>query len=225
MPVPTETVTGTVRAEGDAVAGAEVLLFGPGERPTLLATGTTGADGSFALAPGGGAKGPLAVLARLKGEVVGVAAREVEAARPVELDLAGPARTLTIAVAGDAGRPDALVLALEPDAPADVPERLRPFVDQTAPGVFAGRFLTRELTGETLTVRVLPGRWRIAGESLNHDRPNIPAPDFRNYVVAAARSEPDGAPLPGGESAGFALDVDRDRRVTVVLREVPDAEL
>lgn len=81
------------------------------------------------------------------------------------------------------------------------------------------------MAGVTLTVRVLPGTWRIAGEFLDHDRPNIPEPDFRNYVVTAARSEPDGAPLPGTETAGFAVDVDRDRRVSVVLREVPDAEL
>jgi hypothetical protein len=220
-----ETVTGTVRAEGDAVAGAEVLLFGPGERPELLATGTTDAGGSFALAPAGGAAGPLAVLARLKGDVIGVAAREVAAAGEVELDLPGPARTLTIAVASDVGRPEALTVALEPAEPAGVPERLRPFINQRAPGVFDGRFLTRELTGDALTVRVLPGTWRVAGEFLDHDRPNIPEPDFRNYVVAAVRSEPDGAPLPGTESAGFALEVDRDRRISVVLREVPDAEL
>lgn len=224
MPVQPEIVTGTVRAEGNAVAGAEVLLFGPGERPTLLVSGTTDAGGSFALAPGGG-EGPLTVLARLTGEVIGVAAREVPTDGPADLDLPGPARTLTIAVAGDVGTPAALTLALEPAAPAGVPARLRPFINQRAPGVFHGRFLTRELTGETLILRVLPGTWRIAGEFLDHDRPNIPEPDFRNYIVTAARSEPDGTPLPGTETAGYALDVDRDRRVTVVLREVPDAEL
>jgi hypothetical protein len=74
-------------------------------------------------------------------------------------------------------------------------------------------------------VRVLPGTWRVAGESIDHDRPNVPEPDFRNYVAAAARGEPDGAPLPGDEIAGFAVEVDRDRRITLVLREVPDAEL
>jgi hypothetical protein len=223
--VPLETVTGTVRAEGDAVAGAEVLLFGPGERAAQLASGTTAADGSFALTPSADTEGPLAVLVRLKGDPIGVAARELPTAGPVELDLAGPARTLTIAVASDVGRPDTLIVALEPEAPAEVSERLRPFINQRTPDVFDYRFLTRELTDDTLTLRVLPGRWRIAGEFIDYDRMNMPAPDFRNFVATAARSEPDGAPLPGDETAGFALDVDRDRRVTVMLREVADEEL
>jgi hypothetical protein len=66
---------------------------------------------------------------------------------------------------------------------------------------------------------------RIGGEFLDHDRPNVVAPDFRNYVVGAARSGPDGAPLPGTTHGGFELDVDVDRAVTLVLREASDEEL
>jgi hypothetical protein len=220
-----ETVTGTVRLDGKAVGGAEVLLFGAGERPPLLATGLTDAGGAFALTTAGPAEGPLAVLARLKDDVIGVAAREVVTAGPVTIDLSGPPRTLTIAVISDVGRPDGLTIGLAPSAPTDVPERLWSFINQRAPGVFDGRFATRELTGDRITVRVLPGTWKLAGEFLGHDRPNIPEPDFRNYIVASARSEPDGAPLPGTETAGFGLDVAQDCSVSVSLREVLDAEL
>lgn len=216
-----DTVTGTVRVAGDAVAGADVLLFGPGEPPALVATATTDAEGAFALDPGGAA-GPFTVLTRLTGEVLGVAAREVEGTGPVDLEPAGPARTLTVASQPPHG---SLTVALEPEAPAAVPERLRPFVNQRAPGVFAGRFATRALTGEALAVRVLPGTWRIAGESIDPNRPNMPDPGFANVIATAARAEPGGDPLPGDEVAGFALTVDRDRRVTLHLREVGDAEL
>lgn len=228
MFTPPDTLTGTVRADGDAVAGAEVVLFGlAGERPEILAAGATDADGAFALPAGEDLSGPLAVLARLTGEVVGVAAVEIAAPPdgPVAIDLAGPARTVTIGVEREAGDPETLTIALEPDAPPTVSARLRPFVNQLAPGVFAGRFVTRELTGDELVLRVLPGQWRITGEFLDPNRPNMPDPGFRNVIVTGVRSDPDGAPLPGSETGGFVLEVDRDRRVSLALREVPDAEL
>lgn len=224
-PVP---ITGSVLAAGDAAGGAEVVLFGlAGERPVLLAAAETRADGTFALAPPEPVDGPIAVLARLRGDAIGVAAVELPGPPqgPVTLDVPGPGWDVTVAVERGEGDPEDLTIALEPDVPETVPARLRPFINQRAPGVFAGSFVTRELVGDALTLRVMPGRWRITGRFIDLNRPNITDPDTRNVVVTGARSEPDGAPLPGTETGGFLFDVDRDRRVTLVLREVPDAEL
>ena len=44
-------------------------------------------------------------------------------------------------------------------------------------------------------------------------------------MTAEARSGPDGAPLTASSSGGFELDVDGDRRVTLVLRELADEAL
>jgi hypothetical protein len=50
-------------------------------------------------------------------------------------------------------------------------------------------------------------------------------PLLRGDLWRSARSEPDGAELPGTPSSGFKVQVDRDRRLTLVLREVPDEDL
>ena len=211
-------VTGNV----PGFAGAEVLLFGPGERPPLLATGVTDGAGAFALEVDDAADSAT-VLVKLKGDLVGVLARKVSlpAAAPVELR-PGVSFTLSGSIENGDGE---LILALEPARPEGVPERLWPFINQRAEGVFDGRFETRRLEGRTFAVRLLPGVWRVGAEFLDHNRPNIIEPDFHNYLTAAARSEPDGAELVGTEYTGYEVDVQEDRRVTLTLREVDDAEL
>jgi hypothetical protein len=203
-------------------AGAEVVLFGPGERPALLATGITDGAGAFAL-EADEAAGSATVLVKLKDDVVGVLARELPLPTPAPVELRpGPSFALSGAIENGDGE---LVLALEPARPEGVPERLWPFINQRAEGVFAGRYLTRPLAGPAFSVRVLAGTWRVGAEFIDHDRPNMPTPDFHNYVTAAARSEPDGMELAGTEYGGYEIDVHGDRQVTLTLREVDDAEL
>ena len=201
-------VTGNV----PGFAGADVLLFGPGERPPLLATGVTDGAGAFAL-EADDAAGAATVLVKLTGDVVGVLARKVAlpAAAPVELR-PGASFTLSGTIENGDGE---LILALDPARPEGVPERLWPFINQRAEGVFASRFLTLPLSGPAFSVRLLPGVWRVGAEFIDYER--------ANYVTASARS--DGAELPGTEHGGYELDVHDDRQVTLTLREVGDAEL
>jgi hypothetical protein len=200
--------------------GAEVLLFGPGERPPLLATGVTDGAGAFALEVGDGTDSAT-VLVKLKDDLVGVLARKVSlpAAAPVELR-PGASFTLSGTIENGEGR---LTLALDPARPEGVPERLWPFINQRGEGVFSSRFLTRPLAGPSFEVQLLPGVWRIGAEFIDYERPNIVEPEFHNYVTAAARS--DGTELVGTEHGGYELEVDDDRRVTLTLREVGDDEL
>ena len=217
-------VTGTVRG----AAGAEVLLFGPGEPPPLLAAGLTDAGGAFALEPAADAPaGPATVLVKLKGDPVGVLARDVELPDPAPVELELPARvsSLTARIESDAGYPQRLTLSLDPVRPEAVPERLWPFVHMCANGAFESSYDTRSFTGTAVTARVLPGAWRVSARFIDLNRPNILEPDFRNYETAGARSEPDGAALEGTSYRGFGVDVDSDREVRLILREVPDEEL
>jgi hypothetical protein len=216
-------VTGTV----SGTPGADVLLFGPGDRPVLLAAGLTDAAGAFALEPSANDLPDTAtLLVKLKGDPVGVLARAVKLPRPVHVELVpSVAFALRIGIESDSGSPDELVLALEPIRPEGVPERLWPFINQRGPGVFDGRFLTRTISEPESSVRLLPGIWTVGAEFLDHNRPNMTEPDFHNYVTTSARSEPDGAPLAGSEHGGYEIEVGDDRRVTLTLREVDDEEL
>jgi hypothetical protein len=217
-------VTGAVTADGVAVSGAEIVLFGPGEPPRFLTAGTTDAGGAFALEPESNG-GSATVLARLGTDPVAVLAREVDMPRPRPLALdVGPLATVAVTVESDVGHPDELIVSLDPVEPAGVPDPLRPFVNQRAPDVFAGRFAARTVHGPRFDVRLQRGRWRVTAQFIDHDRPNMVAPKFRNYIAAAARGG-DGAALPGDESRGFELAVDGDTELTLVLREVADEEL
>jgi hypothetical protein len=217
-------VTGAVTADGVALSGAEVVLFAPGEDPRFLTSGTTDAAGAFALEPEADG-GSALVLARLGTDPVAVLAQEVEMPRPrpVTLDV-GPLATVAVTVESDVGHPDELMVSLDPVQPAGVPDPLQPLVTQRGPGVFAGRFATRTVDGRRFDIHVQRGRWRVTAQFIDHDRPNIVAPKFRNYIAAAARAG-DGAELPGDESRGFELAVDGDTELTLVLREVADEEL
>lgn len=225
-------VTGTLRAAGVAAAGAEVQLFAhePEAVPRLrlLAGGVTDPSGAFALEPAADdvpARGIL--VAKLKDDPVGVLTSEVElpAAAAVDLAADGPFYSIAGTVESDAGLPAELTLVADPVRPDGVPDDVVPFLSQSAPGVFDGRYAAHTVTPPSFQVRLQRGRWRLRAEYVNYDRPNIHEPDFRNYATAEVRTEPDGASAPGTPSRGFELDVDGDRRVTLVLRELLDDEL
>ncbi len=219
MTTPPQTINGTLTLQGTAVPAAEVLLFGPGERPApLLGTAVTDAAGAFVLDGGADVAVPGTVLAKLQGSVVGVAAREASAGAPLMLDVEGPAWTVTVTLEPGVDVPEGLTLALEPDAPARVPERLWPFVAQRAPGVFDAHFTTLPMTSPSLSVSVLSGAWRVAGSRILDGPLAVDAPP--NLIVAAARDEA-GAPLPGSASHGFAFELGRDRHLTLVLGDAP----
>lgn len=192
-------------------------------RLRLLATAVTDVQGAFALEPGT-AELPSTgiVVAKFKDDVVGVLTSEIELppATAIELDATGPFHSVAITLESDAGLPRELTVIADPVRPDGVPQDVVPFLNQRAVGVFDGRYAARTVTPPSSELRLQRGTWRLRGESVNSDRPNIEAPGFRNYVTAEVRSEPDGATLPG-----FELDVDRDRSITLVLRELPDEEL
>jgi hypothetical protein len=91
-------VTGSVRVDGEAVPGSDVLLFGPGERPRLLATAVTDAAGAFTLESDDDLPRAPTILAKLKGDPIGVLTHDVEPSSTparVELDAAGPQHSIT----------------------------------------------------------------------------------------------------------------------------------
>jgi hypothetical protein len=223
-------VTGTVLVDGAGAPATDILLFArePGARPRLLATGVTDGRGSFALEPDPADLPQRAtVVAKLTDEIVGVLTCDVELPRPapVRLEAHGPFYSVDVTIESDAGFPDELRLGLDPVRPEGVPEDLLPFLNQRAPGVFDNRYARRAVRGRSFGARVQRGVWRLGGEAINYDRPNIPAPDFKNYAVAAVRPDPEGAELPATPGGSVELAVDGDRRIALILREVPDDEL
>ena len=223
-------MTGTVLVDGTGAPATDILLFArePGERPRLIATGVTDAGGAFALEPDAqGLPRQATVVAKLTDEIVGVLTSDVELPRPAPVRLETDSQVFGVAgrIESDAGFPQELRLGLDPVQPEGVPADLVPFLNQRAPGVFDNRFARLTVTGRSFGARVQRGVWRLGGEAINYDRPNIPAPDFKNYTVAAVRAEPEGTELPATGGGGFELAVDGDRQLALILREVADDEL
>jgi hypothetical protein len=219
------TVAGTLRLDGRPVGGHDVLAFATdGERPELLATGTSDDDGRFSLALPD-ERSHVALLGKVRGDVLAPVARELEPADgDADLDASGPFALVTASIESDAGYPERLNVFFDPLAILGVPDRLAPFVNQRAPGVFEGHFAHRGVSGRELKIRLARGAWKLAGEYVVYERPMIVQPDFSNYVVDRVLAE-DGEALPREGRKGFRLEAEGDTRITLVLRELDDSEL
>jgi hypothetical protein len=201
-------------ARGKGLAGCDVLLFS--ERPPLLQAVTrTGPDGGFSI----GGQGIL--LARSEADPVALASAPAGAG--VQLEPQGEIVSLEVTIEGADVHPERLRLFVDPVSVAGVPSALKPFLTQREPGVFTTHMATIEAPTASLTVPVQAGTWRIGGDFIVHERPNIVEPSFKNWVVTAATAG--GEELQGTETQGFQLAVGRHRAVTLRLREVADAEL
>jgi hypothetical protein len=214
--MPGAELTGVQRIAGAPAPGQRVLAYAfPGA--TLLAAGESDGDGSFRLAlPEGVEK--VTLLATFRGEACGATVREVElpADCPLELDLDEPLHAVRVHVEGGPGR---VMLVAEPEALDGVPEAVTPFLDQSAPGVFDAHFLERDVRGDAALLRLAPGRWRVSAH-LVIDEPARLDTEPEAWSATAATDGETGAPLPGDASAGFTLDVDRDRSVMLALDRV-----
>lgn len=212
-----ERITGRFSVAGSPADGEDVLVLGGAPR-RLRAVVTTGPDGAFeAERP---ARGPAAVLGRARR--AGLALAAADAADGVALDAPGPLRRLTVEVHSDEGYPDRLDVFLDPVEIDGVPSELLPFASGVEPGVFSSRFWEHGATDRHVEVLVQPGVWRLGGAYIVGDRPNLSAPDFKNYV--ARRATVGGEELPASGS-GWAVDTREDRAVRLELRELPDEEL
>lgn len=218
------TLAGTLYLDGRPVGGQDVLAFETdGERPALLAAGVSDDAGRFSLELPG-AISRLALLGKVRGDVLAAVARPVEdAGADADLEASGPFARVTVALESDAGYPERLNVFFDPVSLEALPDRLAPFATQKAQGVFEGHFAQRGVTGRELTIGLARGTWRLGGEYIVHERPMMPDPGFSNYVVDRAVGD-DGAELPR-ERGGFRLEADGDVRVTLVLRELDDSEL
>jgi hypothetical protein len=208
-----QELAGTVRLAGAPAPAQRVLAYDhPGGR--LLAAVDSDASGKFRLSLPEEIDTAI-LLARFSGDGYGAVAREVSvpAEGPLELELPGPLPAVRVTLRGGPGR--AVVFA-EPTSVPGVPAELMPFLDQYGPGVFDSRFLERQVQGDEVTLRLAPGTWRLGA----HFAPDGPAQldsEPEAWAAEQAFDEETGAELPGDRHAGFALDVDGDRHVSLTL--------
>jgi hypothetical protein len=210
------SLNGTLRVEGSPVAGQLVLAY---DRPggALLATATSGLDGTYKLAlPDTGAS--VTLLARFVGEVNGAIARRVATplSKKEDLELSGPLPVVRVLLDGGPGR--AIVFA-DPASLAGVPAELEPFLDQRAAGVFDSAFVERDVQGSETTFVLAPGLWRL-GARFEIDGPAEIGVNPEPWGATSATDADTGAELAGERYCGFELEVAGDRAVTLRLEAV-----
>lgn len=207
------TTTGTLTIAGSPAAGEQLVLFAPG-RPPLLDVATSEAGGRFAFGVAGALPPGAGVLAKARGDAVGLAWEEVDGG-PLAIDVPGPFHAVRIRLAG-AEAPDGLTLWLDPDAPA-LPRDAARLVYVGGPRVREAHYLRRPLPPGGCDLRLAAGAWRLGAEALFPDRvPGYgPNPDR-----AAVRATAAGAPLAGDREDGFRLDVGGPVELTLELAPV-----
>jgi hypothetical protein len=201
-------LVGVLSVEGRPVGGQDVLALAGGE---VVASALTDDLGRFSLdAPEG-----ATVIGKVRTGTYGVVAG---AGREVDLDLGGPLAAVEIALESEHELPARIDLTLDPVRLAGVPDELMPFTRMRGPGVMEGHFGRGVIDGAHASVRVQPGRWRIAAFSIDPDRTHL-----RSLVTGRVRA--DGDEVAGGVADGFAVEVSADTRVTLVLRAATQSEL
>ena len=225
--VRTEAVTGLVLAEGRPASGSDVLLVSK-DLSTLLAATSTTPDGRFTLHPEGDADQAI-LAAKLHGPSVGFAHHLITlpARRDVVVDFDSTVtfHRLDGEIDASAGLPGQLNVFIDPVRLDGVPDGLDQYFLVKRPTVIDAHFGRLEVHGSRFAMKLQTGTYRIGGEYLNYDRPEMLNPQEPNFIVNAATTVPGNAPLPGDELLGFTLRVDQDCRVVLWLRVVADREL
>ena len=221
-------IRGQVRADGKPVSGVPVL-FVTREMDGLIGASTTDTKGAFTARISPGDHSAAIALARLSGSVVGLQQRPIDLrhAEPVtfDFDLTRDFVRFDGDIEGSGGRPDILYVWLNPVSLDGVPQQLQRFFRQQGPGVFDAYFSKVPIQGESFSFRVQRGTYQLGGENINYDRAVLGEPKPKDYVVHGATLVPENTPLPGDETLGFTIQVDRDRKVVLWLRVVEQAEL
>jgi hypothetical protein len=214
-------MSGTLLVDGRPAAGQVVLAVSPAPG-RLLASSVTDSEGRFEL-PDGLADDAWVVV-RVAEPVVGVVAvRRSELPERIDVDTTG-FHGLTGRIELPDPAPPAVNVFLDPAAVEGVPSELADFFKQRSQGVFDAHFAEVTATGDSFSLRVARGVYRIGGGYLNLDRPMLTEPTVENVVVD--RVERAGAgPLPGDQYRGFEVEVDGDVELVLALRTVGVDEL
>lgn len=204
------SLTGLVHAEGAPAAGAVVLLTVPRD-PWVLGAAETGADGGWEIETPEPVPDDAEVLVTLRGPVLGAAWRPAtDASGAMAFD--GPFHTLAISAPGG---DEAYV---DPEQPADLPDRFRGYLRLRSATVEDAHFATLPLDDGEASVLVAPGRWIVGGGTPVPDGPLTAGPQPTGLAPMSAVQ--DGHELPGSAFAGYDIDVDGDTRVELRLGEV-----
>lgn len=222
-------VVGVLLLDNQPLPNQDVLLISE-KMEKLLGVCMTAPDGQFGITlPAGNSPSKAILLAKVKGEFVTVIHKVIELvqANPVEIkvDTGKDFFTIEGRINSSVGWPKYSNIFLDPLKVDGVPEQLERFFKQKSQGVFDSHFLEIPVQEGSFSFRVKRGIYRIGGEYINYDRPNIVNPDFNNYVVNKVTFVTGNGPLSGDPYSGFILEVKGDSRVTLSLRIVKDEEI
>jgi hypothetical protein len=197
-----DPITGRVAAGGSPQPGATVLALRGRE---VLGVATTGHDGRFALE----AQAPDTLLAKVRGDVIGVAC----AAAGAEVDLeVGPVHQVTVEARGDV--PEGFELQLAPRALADLADEQLALVHVPVDGMSESMFASRPLPADApLRFGLQAGLWLLYAAL--ESAPDALGADMERRAWTVERAAlASGEPLEAGP-VGHLLEVRGD--VTVVL--------
>lgn len=225
-------LTGLVQLDGQALSDSRVLLIS-GDMTSFLGSTTTSEDGTFEIAvPAEHQRSQVVVLVKIQGPVVGLLHRVVDLQNNSGDPLAFRIDTNSASFHKIEGRaistsgwPPYLNVFIDPVHVEDIPAPLEKFFRWQDERVVESTFFKLRIDGETFSLRVMPGTYRIGANYLNYFRPEIVNPDFENYRASKAEADGESQPLPGEPNSGYLLEVKRDRQVVFTIDVVPDEEL
>ena len=204
------SLSGLVHAEGAPAAAAVVLLTVPRD-PWVLGVAETDAAGGWEIETPAPVPDDAEVLVTLRGPLLGAAWRPAaDAGGALAVD--GPFHTLAISAPGGE------VAYVDPERPADLPERFRGYLRLRSATVEDAHLATLPLDNGEASVRVAPGRWIVGGGTPVPDGPVTVGPRPTGLAPMAALQ--DGRELSGSPYAGYDVDVEGDTRVELRLGEV-----
>jgi hypothetical protein len=204
------SLSGLVHAEGAPAAGAVVLLIVPRD-PWVLGAAETDAGGRWEIETPEPVPDDAEVLVTLRGPLLGAAWRPAtDANRAIRVE--GPFHTLAISAPGG---DEAYI---DPDQPADLPDRFRGYLRLRSATVQDAHLATLPLDDGEASARVAPGSWIVGGGTPVPDGPLTVGPQPTGLAPMAAVQN--GRELTGSPYAGYDVDVDGDTRVELRLGEV-----
>ena len=222
-------INGTLWVDNRPCSAQEILLV-TGDAKMLIGVGITNSDGQFSFdLPHRDWPAEAVVLVKLKTTIVGMVHELVQIGGRQAIEIRVDTNSGFFQIDGKidrpSGFPDCLDLFLDPIRVDGLPRIFERFFLQSDEAVFDAHFFRSSTTDTTFSFRVKRGVYKIGGEYIIYERPNIVDPAFNNYIVEQVRLFPRGGALKGDTYDGFVLDVSADRNVGLLLRILNDEEL
>ncbi len=222
-------ITGILLIDDLPFPEQEILVISE-DMNTFLASCLTDAHGQFTFVlPKENSPSRAILLVKVKSNVVTLSQEliEIPQANPIKINIETKQHFLRLEgiIESAEGWPEYINIFLDPVEINDIPGELERFFKQTGSDTFESHFLEVPVSERTFLFRVKAGKYKVGGEYIDSDRPNIVTPNFDNYIVDTVILDSPTSQLNGDPYGGFLLEVNVDCRVILSLRVVEDEEL